>query len=694
MTDQNKITVTLKDGFSFLHKGETEVALTYFLRALYSEPGNPEATNGAGSCYVLQGKEQQAVDLLEKCIGLGKGTPDVSMNLARLQCKRPSTQEAAVSTVCNQLALTPHNPELFCLLAEIEGGRGNLDKALKALTSASKLDPNNYEIHSEISLLSIVVGDAESGISHLMHATSLAPCEPKLRYYQAKAAFLLNDNEQALEGFKDYQLRAKPEDSPGDVASMMGLCYLRTGDLDQSILYFEQALLRNPLDANALINAYNAYRSAGEIAVSIQCCDKVLTLEHLSKYEKAKSFYNLMFTYSTMGCSVLATAKQVATDYWLRQGISQELSKCYPIEKERTKKRIKIGILSSEIGNHVVSFFLEPILANYPKDLVDIDLLVGSYRYEEDTDRLIGYASNLLCLSGLPAGEAQDLIAGRGYDVILETSGYTSDSNIAILSQRCAPVQCHYIGYHATTFMPTMDYFIGDSEFIPPSIEYQFTEKILRIEGPWITRYVPSNLPLAKFRGDQSKFVMASTNQTAKISEDTLMYWAQALLSIDQSILIIKNGFAQSSRVKDRVLSFFGERLIDKDRIYFQGGTPSWQAYMDFYNTVDVVLDSTPWSAATTAFDVISMGTPFVAIRGNVAASRMSSSILKAAKLDHYIADSHDEFCSIVSEIGKAKSAYRQIRQMSQEKNLRSNAFDQASVANRVIEALINVVKN
>ena len=239
-----------------------------------------------------------------------------------------------------------------------------------------------------------------------------------------------------------------------------------------------------------------------------------------------------------------------------------------------------------------------------------------------------------------------------------------------------------------------MDYFIGDSEFIPPSIEYQFTEKILRIEGPWITRYVPSNLPLAKFRGDQSKFVMASTNQTAKISEDTLMYWAQALLSIDQSILIIKNGFAQSSRVKDRVLSFFGERLIDKDRICFQGGTPSWQAYMDFYNTVDVVLDSTPWSAATTAFDVISMGTPFVAIRGNVAASRMSSSILKAAKLDHYIADSHDEFCSIVSEIGKAKSAYRQIRQMSQEKNLRSNAFDQASVANRVIEALINVVKN
>lgn len=97
----------------------------------------------------------------------------------------------------------------------------------------------------------------------------------------------MNDNEQALEGFKDYQLQAKPEDSPGDVASMMGLCYLRTGDLDQSILYFEQALLRNPLDANALINAYNAYRSAGEMTASIQCCKKVLNLEHSSKHENA-----------------------------------------------------------------------------------------------------------------------------------------------------------------------------------------------------------------------------------------------------------------------------------------------------------------------------------------------------------------------------------------------------------------------
>jgi len=178
MDDQDRIRISLQSGFSSLLKGETEAALIYFLKALDSEPGNPEATNGAGSCYVFQGGEQQAVDLLEKCIGLGKGTPDVSLNLARLLCKRPSTQETAVSTVCNQLALTPHNPEVFCLLAQIEEGRGNLDKALKALTSASKLDPNNYEIHSKISLLSILVGDAESGISHLMHAISLAPCEP------------------------------------------------------------------------------------------------------------------------------------------------------------------------------------------------------------------------------------------------------------------------------------------------------------------------------------------------------------------------------------------------------------------------------------------------------------------------------------------------------------------------------------
>jgi len=87
------------------------------------------------------------------------------------------------------------------------------------------------------------------------------------------------------------------------------------------------------------------------------------------------------------------------------------------------------------------------------------------------------------------------------------------------------------------------------------------------------------------------------------------------------------------------------------------------------------------------------MGTPFVAIRGNVAASRMSSSILKAANLDHYIAGNHDEFSNIVSDIAKAKYAYRQQRQLSQENNLRSNAFAPKSVANRIFEALLSVVK-
>jgi tetratricopeptide (TPR) repeat protein len=74
MDDQDRIRISLQSGFSSLLKGETEAALIYFLKALDSEPGNPEATNGAGSCYVFQGEEQQAVDLLEKCIGLGKGT--------------------------------------------------------------------------------------------------------------------------------------------------------------------------------------------------------------------------------------------------------------------------------------------------------------------------------------------------------------------------------------------------------------------------------------------------------------------------------------------------------------------------------------------------------------------------------------------------------------------------------------------
>jgi predicted O-linked N-acetylglucosamine transferase (SPINDLY family) len=536
-------------------------------------------------------------------------------------------------------------------------------------------------------------GDAESGMSSLLEATVIAPGEPKLRYYQGKALFLLNDHAQALESFLDYCEKTPEKEWTEDIHSMIGLCYLMLGDLDRSIMNLERALLVNPNDLHALINAFNAYRSAGEVEKSIDCCQRAISIEALSDENlHFKSFSNLMLLYSTLGTNRIEDARNTAEVYWSARASQKQGSTNHRTKCRSSNSRVKIGIISSEIGDHVVSLFLEPLLRHYPQSLVELELVLTSCRYENSTDRLLSLPEKILNISTANQQSARELILDRNYDIIVETTGYTANSSLELLFQRCAPIQCHYIGYHASTFAPNIDWFIADDELIPAFIESQFTENILRIEGPWISRYIPANLPIAEYKGNQERFVMGSTNQSAKLSRQTFEFWAEALHEVQNSILIVKDRFALTSRVQQRLFAFMDEQKIAKDRLIFRGVTPDWQEHMDFYNNVDVIIDATPWSASTTAFDTLLMGTPFVAIRGNVAAARMSSSILRAAGLDELIADDITSFKKIVKQLSLHKELHRRHRQMYQERNLCSAAFDPEGVAGKVFRALLDLV--
>lgn len=688
----NNLEEILAAGFTLLQDKQFSAALECFSHALELDPGNPNASDGAFCCLVVEKEDSRAVDILWDCWRLGRSTDNNVLNMVRLLMRKPDNFETARDLLRHQAAVSPSNLEILSVIAELEEAAGNIDTALGLLMRISTEDAENFEALAKASLLQIKKGEADCGMSSLLQASMLAPSEPKLRYYHGKASFLLADYSQALESFQDYIARADKNEWAEDIFSMLGLCYLITGDLDQSVSCLEQAIAVNPNDIHALTNAYNAYRSAGDIDQSIKCCQRSLALQALSGDDLAfKPFSNLMLLYSTLGLTRMDEALTTSYQFWSASLKSNPHSSARTIQTCAPDSRIKIGILSSEIGDHVVSFFLEPLLRRCPKKLVDLELILATCRYENNAERLLCLPESVLNIAGLNQEASRQAIKDREYDIIIETTGYTANSSLQLLSERCAPLQCHYIGYHASTFMPTIDYFIADDVLVPLSIEAQFTEKILRIEGPWISRYVPENLPTAQFNGTQNKYVMGSTNQSAKLSEQTLAYWIEALHKVNDSVLIIKDRFALSRRVQERLFKVFDENKIARDRLAFMGGTSSWEEHMRFYNSVDIVLDATPWSASTTAFDAVMMGAPFVAIRGNVAAARMSSSILKSANHDQFIADSISEFGEIVRNHASQREIHRVNRRQYQMRNLGSPALDADKVADRVFESLLGL---
>ena len=88
------------------------------------------------------------------------------------------------------------------------------------------------------------------------------------------------------------------------------------------------------------------------------------------------------------------------------------------------------------------------------------------------------------------------------------------------------------------------------------------------------------------------------------------------------------------------------ERLELIDRLPFQ-------EYLALHGSVDIVLDTFPYTGGTTTCHALWMGVPVVTLTGNTATSRGGASLLNAIGLGELVADTTDEYLEIASALAQ-----------------------------------------
>jgi predicted O-linked N-acetylglucosamine transferase (SPINDLY family) len=355
-------------------------------------------------------------------------------------------------------------------------------------------------------------------------------------------------------------------------------------------------------------------------------------------------------------------------------------------------KRLRVGFLSAEIGDHVVCSFLSSFLAHYDRDRFAVELFCSVRRYNASASWMVEQVDHPWLLQSMDVGEARALIQSRRLDILVETTGFTSDSAIELLAERCARIQCHYIGYHATTGLDTMDWFIGDAETVPESFASQYVEGLWRLPRPWLARTPSPHLPEAVSLQSDGPAVLGSFNQLAKIREETLTHWAAALLAVPDSRLLIKDRSTADPENCDRIITALSRLGVEPERISFLAFLGSQADHLSQYNLLDVALDATPWSSATTAFDALEMGVPLVAIRGGCTSSRMSSAILRGLGRPEWIAESPDQFAAIVVDLCADLQALRKGKQQLRQQVQASPLFDPLDLTRALEESFTAMV--
>jgi protein O-GlcNAc transferase len=310
--------------------------------------------------------------------------------------------------------------------------------------------------------------------------------------------------------------------------------------------------------------------------------------------------------------------------------------------------RLNVGYLGSFFGN---DNWMKPVwglINEHDRTRVDVQIFsdapaasVGpAYRPHAD-DRFHD-------ISALSNGAAAAAVAAAGVDVLVDLNGYSVLRRLGIVALHPAPIVAGWFNLFATSGMRAYDYLIGDPVVIPPEEEPYYCERIARVPEtylPFRVDYpVPDVAPPPSLASRAIAF--GSFAPLYKITNGVLDAWCTILRTAPASRLVLQNSALDDAGNRAFVHDAFAQRAVDVQRVTLLGRAPHYD-FLRNYAQIDLALDTFPYNGGTTTTEAIWQGVPVIAFYGDRWVSRTSASLLRAARLDAFVAPDLEGYRSL-----------------------------------------------
>jgi len=313
--------------------------------------------------------------------------------------------------------------------------------------------------------------------------------------------------------------------------------------------------------------------------------------------------------------------------------------------------RIRIGYLSSDFYAHATAYLAAGLFEHHDRERFECFAFAHGKCPPGDPvrARLEAAFEHFKDVDALSEIETAQLVRSLEIDVLVDLKGYTSGSRLAALSYRAAPVQVHFLGYPGTLGAPFVDYLIADRHVLPIEDARYYTEAIARMPHTYqVTddRRAVDTSPWTRERAGlpAAGLVLAALHQTYKLAPPVFDVWMRLLEQLPGASLWLLD---REPAVRRQIAAEAAARGVDPARLYFAPQAPQ-EEHLARLRLADLLLDTWPYSAHTTASDALWVGLPVVAIRGRSFAARVSSSILHAAGLQDLVTNSLAEYEALI----------------------------------------------
>lgn len=533
----------------------------------------------------------------------------------------------------NLLARTPDDPGLY-----YELGRCYLALKQAALAEASfqqalKLAPAHPQILMQLGNVASLVGNESLAAEYFIQSLQQDAQQADVHYNLGNSLRKLGQHVNAI---RHYQHALKLQPTDADTYNNLGNAYRENGQLDLAIAAYEEALKINPHLIHAKVHWIHQKQHMADWQGLEQAIAEVrATLAH-SPQAKIPPFAFLAMPGTT------ATEQLQCASQWAQQhyGHIQPLP---PLPVRQAEEKIRLAYVSSDFRRHPLAYLVTEVIAAHDRERFEVSLY--SQAKDDSSPERQGFlqaADHWIDIATINDADVAAQMRAAGIDIVIDLTGFTQNSRSGIVAYR--PAHCHinWLGYPGT-----MGKLNGRALFDAIIVDETLDQLTLAEHAVSLPCYQPNNAQRPQTESGtraehdlpEQAFVFCSFNQSFKITADVFSCWMRILKQVPDSVLWLQecNPWATTNLKKAAQSA-----AVDPVRLIFAPRTDIGR-HIARQQHADLMLDTTPYNAHTTASDALWQGIPLLTVAGNTFPACVSASLLKRAGLEECICRDWDD---------------------------------------------------
>jgi predicted O-linked N-acetylglucosamine transferase (SPINDLY family) len=632
-------------GAALLALGRCDEAAACFREALTQRPGDPSLLNNLGTALARQKEYADAEAAFRQGLRARPDDPELLTNLGAVLRRLGHLDEAA--DVCRRaVAARPDLPQAHLNLGNALAGQGRAEEALGSYEEAARLGPRWLQAHLTLAEALLATGRLDGAVAAYRRALELEPENTAAQGALAEALLARGEFTEAAERFGRLA-HSRPED--GAACNGLGCARLGLGDLDGAVAAYRAALRVTPDLAMVRCNLGVAYKDQGKLAEAQACYREAVELDPAAPAFGSAHASSCLYDPNAAPTSILAEHRG-----WAARHAPPAAAFNAWENNPDPERRLRVAYLSPDFRSHAVAYFVLPLLAAHDSAQVEAFCYADVADPDGVTAQTRARAHHWREVYGLPTERLASLIRDDRIDILVELAGHTAGNRLAVLALKPAPVQVGYLGYPATTGLCQIDYRLGDAVTDPPGEPTPYAEELVRLPGAFCCYGPAANAPpvgpLPALRDGRVTF--GSLQCLPKLNGAVLDLWCRVLEAVPGSRLLVSRNTLRGEAA-DRLRREFRRRGAADERVVFHRTEPVDLRHLLAYHEIDVALDVFPWNGHTTTCEALWMGVPVIALRGDRHSARMAASVLTAAGMEDWVADTADDYvCRAAASAG------------------------------------------